>query len=94
VRTKVGIAGLLYRPTIHETDVGYSLLPEHYGKGYATEVALAVLDWGRRKVGLTRITALVSSRNAASIRVATKIGLKFEKQIQLYPDTPFTDLYS
>jgi RimJ/RimL family protein N-acetyltransferase len=93
VNAKVGIAGLLYRPTIDETDVGYSLLPEYYGQGYATESARAVLEWGRT-VGLTRIIGLVNSRNTASVKVLTKLGLVFEKQVQLFPDTPLSDVYS
>ena len=40
---KIGICGLIYRPTLDLTDLGYSLLPRHYGHGYATGTCCCVV---------------------------------------------------
>lgn len=50
-------------------EIGWRLIPEHWGKGYATEAALASLDFGFRQLGLDEIvsfTALSNVRSSAS----------------------------
>jgi RimJ/RimL family protein N-acetyltransferase len=55
--------------------VGYALRPEAWGRGFATEMALAILRYGFVDLGLPRIVAIASLPNAASHRVLAKIGL-------------------
>ena len=61
-----------------------------WGKGYATEAAGAVRDYGLGVLGRRRLVAIIDPQNAASIRVAEKIGMHFEKEVMLegytYPD--------
>ena len=57
-------------------EVGYRLPQSSWGKGYATEATLAVLDYGFNAVGLDEITAVTHADNAASQHVLTKAGLK------------------
>lgn len=78
-----GMCGLLFREAWQETDVGYAFLPRFRGRGYAYESAAAVLDYGRRVLGKPRIIAIVSPRNAASIALLEKLGLRFEKRARL-----------
>lgn len=52
------------------------------GKGYATESALASLNYGFKKLNLKRIIGRAMKENIASIKVLQKIGLEYEKDIE------------
>lgn len=56
-------------------ELGYMLPKSQWGKGYATEIALAVLHYGFARLGLSHIMAATDADNAASIRVLTKVGM-------------------
>ncbi|SFH95590.1 Protein N-acetyltransferase, RimJ/RimL family [Collimonas sp. OK307] len=89
----IGICGLIKRETLPDVDIGYAFLPEFWGKGYAYEAASAVLEHGKRTCGLQRIVAITAPDNHQSIRVLEKIGLKFEKMLQLKDDGSETKLF-
>jgi ribosomal-protein-alanine N-acetyltransferase len=61
-----------------ETDlqVGYALFTEHWGKGYATEMAIALLRHGYATLGLSQVNAITDLGNVASQRVLLKAGLE------------------
>jgi RimJ/RimL family protein N-acetyltransferase len=63
-----------------ETEIGWTLGSEHWGKGYATEAAIACRDWALGELGLTRLVSVIAPGNAASIRVAEKIGETLERE--------------
>lgn len=63
-----------------EVEVAYLLDKAVWGQGLATEAAQAILDYAFKQLGYSRIIVLVDRENAASIRVATKIGMTFEKE--------------
>lgn len=54
---------------------GYLLFPEYWGRGYATEMCLAVLRYGFTQLGLPRIHAITDLPHRASQRVLLKAGL-------------------
>ncbi|WP_428265667.1 GNAT family N-acetyltransferase [Haliangium sp.] len=89
----IGICGLVGRDTLDHPDVGFAFLSAHWGRGYATESAAAVLEHARRDVGLTRVLGITVPDNQASIRVLEKIGLRFEQVIQLAGDDTPLALY-
>jgi ribosomal-protein-alanine N-acetyltransferase len=62
-----------------EYEVAYTIARAHWGRGLATEAARGVRDYGFHGLGLERLICLVDGGNAASIRVATKIGMAFER---------------
>jgi len=70
----VGMCGLLKRPTLEDVDVGYAFLPAFWHQGYAREAVAATLAYGTRAFGLTRIVAITTPENAASIRVLIDLG--------------------
>lgn len=79
----IGICGLVKRETLDDVDVGFSMLRKFWGRGYATEAAAAVMDYGRTALGLPRVVAIAASENTNSINVLKKLGLRFEKTIRL-----------
>jgi ribosomal-protein-alanine N-acetyltransferase len=58
--------------------IGYDLLREHWGEGYMTEAAKALLIWGVSEAGLNRIQGNADVRNAASLRLMERIGMRRE----------------
>ncbi|WP_226037895.1 GNAT family N-acetyltransferase [Aquibacillus saliphilus] len=59
-----------------EMDLGYSVVPRYQGHGYATEMTIAMVDWGLKQDNVKKITASCSRSNLPSIRVLEKAGLK------------------
>ncbi|WP_436641478.1 GNAT family N-acetyltransferase [Microbaculum sp. FT89] len=60
-----------------EIEIGYHLVPEVWGKGYASEAAAAVLDYGFQALRLPRIVAVVLPENARSRRVLERLRLPY-----------------
>jgi [ribosomal protein S5]-alanine N-acetyltransferase len=88
-----GYAGLFHYPDIDgrpEIEVGYRLAQSHWGHGYATEAVSAIREHSFHILGLPRLIALIDPQNMASIRVAEKVGMQYEKEVMLegytYPD--------
>jgi [ribosomal protein S5]-alanine N-acetyltransferase len=63
-----------------ETDIGWHLLREHWGRGLATEAAQASRDYAFAQLGVERLVAQIHPENAASRRVAEKIGMMLLKE--------------
>jgi RimJ/RimL family protein N-acetyltransferase len=61
-----------------EYDIGYRLLEEYWGRGYATEAAAATCDFARAHLRGERVVAKAAVDNTASRRVLEKVGLVFE----------------
>ncbi|HEU4963499.1 MAG TPA: GNAT family N-acetyltransferase [Bacilli bacterium] len=73
----VGDMGLKGGPDESGTaDMGYSIVPEYQGRGYATEMANALIDWCFRETDIVKITAECLDDNTGSIRVLEKVGLR------------------
>lgn len=70
----IGRSGLNWWAEFGETEAGWTFAREQWGKGYATEAARAVLDWGFTTLGLDQITAMIHHENHASIAVAERLG--------------------
>ncbi len=84
--TPVGICGLLQRSALPDKDIGFALLPDYTGNGYALEAATAVVNYSRQHLGIQRIAAITLPGNTRSIRLLGALGLSFEKMIQLQAD--------
>lgn len=65
-----------------EADIGYELDPEHWGHGYATEAARAIVAFGFRELGLHRVAASCVADNIASVAVLERTGLRVEGRIR------------
>jgi RimJ/RimL family protein N-acetyltransferase len=62
----------------HEADIGYELSPEHWGKGYASEAARAIVEFGFSELGPHRIWAWIIAENTGSAHVLEKLGMQRE----------------
>ncbi|WP_338783721.1 GNAT family N-acetyltransferase [Streptomyces sp. DG1A-41] len=70
----IGRCGLNWWEQFGETEIGWTFARAHWGRGYATEAAQAVLTWGFGALGLKQITAMIHHGNAASSAVAQRLG--------------------
>jgi len=57
-------------------EIGYVLLPHARGHGYATEATSAVIEWTFAYTKVAQIIAQIDPANAASLRVAAKLGMR------------------
>jgi RimJ/RimL family protein N-acetyltransferase len=73
----VGFGGL--RSFEGQPELVYHLASSHWGRGLATELALASLRFGFEEHQFARIVALAKPANAKSIRVMEKVGLRYER---------------
>lgn len=79
--TAMGRIGLFHPIDWPGLEVGWTLAPEHWGKGYATEGARAALDYAFDVVQAGEVISLIRPDNAASIRVAEKLGGVLDRRI-------------
>lgn len=63
-----------------EVEVAYLIAKDFWGQGLGTEAAQAILEYGFNHLHLSRLICLIDAENLASIRVAEKIGMKYEKE--------------
>ena len=82
-RELMGYCGFFIQSIEHikEVEIGYRLAKKYWGKGYATEAAKAVLEYGRKRFNFQRFVCSIDPQNSRSIRVAKKLGMELEKQV-------------
>ncbi len=68
---------------VAEIEFGYMLGRDYWGRGYATEVARALVDYAFTVLGLQRVIAMTHPDNRASARVIVKAGLRLEQRVSL-----------
>ncbi|MEM8678960.1 MAG: GNAT family N-acetyltransferase [Planctomycetota bacterium] len=86
----IGICGLLRRPTLPHPDLGFALLPEYWGQGYAFEAATATLAHAKQPLGVRCVLAIALPSNRPSIRLLERLG--FVDRGQQDPDDAGTVL--
>jgi RimJ/RimL family protein N-acetyltransferase len=73
----IGWCGLWRLQETGETEVGYALFKEHWGKGFAVEASEACLHYGFDDLNLEKIVAVAQPDNKNSRRVMEKLGMNF-----------------
>lgn len=82
----IGICGFM--PTDDNTfEIGYRILPNYQGEGYATEACNSIKNHAINKCGLNNFIAYIERENASSVKVANKIGMTLVKD-GLYKNIP------
>ncbi|MTG98986.1 MULTISPECIES: GNAT family N-acetyltransferase [Myroides] len=88
----IGFVGLLditfdvdFAPGV---EIGWRMLPEFWGKGYATEAAKACLRFAKETLGLSKVYSFTTTQNIRSSNVMQKIGMRYVKNFNhpLVPD--------
>jgi RimJ/RimL family protein N-acetyltransferase len=72
------------------TEVGWGVIRDCWGRGYATEGATAAIDWAFDRLGWTDVIHCIDPRNAASRSVAGRLGSQILRQDHLPP--PYDDV--
>ncbi|WP_259015663.1 GNAT family N-acetyltransferase [Emticicia fluvialis] len=63
-------------------EIGYSLFEDYWGKGLASEMAQALMDYALETLKPEKIIGFVDSRNRASVRILEKVGLTLESEVK------------
>lgn len=89
----IGMCGLLKRANLDHPDIGYALLPQFAGAGYAFEIASATCAYASSTLSVSTLHGIVSPGNLRSISLLEKMGFAFtrpfflpdvEKRLALY----------
>jgi RimJ/RimL family protein N-acetyltransferase len=83
--TLIGHAGLVPQTIdgVEEIEIGYWISRKYWGKGYATESAKALLEYGKNQLDIKRFIALIQPDNISSQKVAKRVGMEIDKRIVL-----------
>ena len=71
----LGRSGIMYLEQFNETELGWTLRREAWGRGYATEAARACGDWAFRNFELSYLISLIEPDNVRSTAVAKRLGM-------------------
>ena len=93
MNTSIGMCGLIKRETLTDVDIGFAFLPEFWNKGYALESATAVFSYGKDVLKLPRIVAITNKDNVTSGKLLERLGLHFDRLIDLNGDGDETKLF-
>lgn len=81
----IGVVGLTNISLKHrKAEIGFWCLPEFWSKGFTTDAAHAVIEFGFNHLQLARIEATVETENLASIATLKKLGLQHEGTFKQY----------
>ncbi len=78
-----GRCGFIFQPVegAQEVEVSYLIDRPYWGRGLATEAAREALRLGFGRYGFPRVVALINPENVASVRVARKVGMAYERDV-------------
>ncbi|WP_462221215.1 GNAT family N-acetyltransferase [Ferruginibacter sp.] len=81
--TPIGIISFLKRNYLEHFDIGFAFLPQFNGNGYAYEAAKEILSVVSKNSDYHPVLATTLPKNISSIKLLTKLGLRFEKEIEV-----------
>ncbi len=79
-----GWCGLWYPEGWPEPEIGWGLMPQMRGRGYATEAALRSREYAYRDLGWTTAISFIAPENAASRAVAERLGARPDYEFDLF----------
>ena len=82
----LGLCGLLRRDSHVDVEIGFALLPQARGHGYAREAAAATMRFAVETLGLRRVVAITAPDNIDSVRILEQVGLRFARMVHFTPD--------
>ena len=90
----IGMSGIIDREGLDHIDVGFAFLSKFRGKGYAFEATDAVMKYATDTLKINPIVAITSINNVKSINLLERLGLHYDKLIQLPNETEKIKLFS
>ena len=75
----IGWCGLVHTDQTPDVEIVYAFAKDCWGKGYASELVPALMEYGFRTLKLSRIVATIAPENQASIHVVTKLGMRYDE---------------
>ncbi|WP_018623826.1 GNAT family N-acetyltransferase [Kangiella aquimarina] len=91
-RQPLGVNGLIQRDYLDAPDIGFALIPEYCGKGFAKESSLAVIDFAMT-LGIPHIYAITIHDNIASQKLLLSLNFTFNREEFLDDSTEPTLVY-
>ena len=79
----IGRVGFWQSPTWPGVELGWLIRKSRTNQGFATEAATRAIEWARAETTIDRIISLILPDNLPSIRIATKIGERRERDVEL-----------
>lgn len=77
----LGVVALHRHHDLEEIEISYLLLPEHWGRGYATQAVRQALVHAFGTMQLRRVVAETQAANAASVRLLERLGFRLFRQV-------------
>ena len=74
--TPVGMCGLVDRESIDGIDLGFAMLENYRGLGYANESSIRIIEYARVELGLEKLSAITAPDNSNAIALLNKLGFK------------------
>ena len=91
----IGWTALKDLDNTEDIEVGYRLLKEFWGNGYATESSKALIEYGFNELKLNKLVAVALPENTASVRVLVKAGMEYKGIKKYYnADVVFYQIYN
>ncbi len=75
----VGMCGIIKREELDLPDLGYALLEDYQGQGFATEACESILIQAQKKFKMEKLLAIVSKRNMKSIQLLEAHGFVYQR---------------
>mgnify|MGYP003629872517 FL=1 len=92
--TPIGMCGFLKRPYLDYSDIGFALLSEYEGKGFAFEAVNATIRYGKKTLQLNPILAITKTENKKSRNLLVKTGFTEKGNLLANEDQPDVLVYS
>jgi len=92
-RQPIGICGLVKRDFLGAPDLGFALLPDYAGRGYAFEAARGLMVYAEKNLSIVRLYAIAKRGNHRSVRVLGRLGFHHEGPL-LTPEGVEVELYA
>jgi len=80
----VGEVCAFVRETCPDFEIGWNLYRRFWGQGFAIEAARAALDFTVERHRAKRVIAHIAAANSPSIAVSTKLGMKYESDVDFF----------
>ena len=91
-KSYIGICSLWQKEGIAEVE--YMVLPEYWGKGFATEMVNCLIEYAKQNPAINKLNGLIDPTNSQSKNVLTKNGFILEGQMRVEENNSVVDVYT